>query len=250
MARSLPTCMAVVHRALPGQIQMSTSRPTSGGGLRRLFRSCCPPASTLWCWTMLLWSLPAGLRCTESFFSNETLVLVWFGRRRHARSISTSCLGLIAPTKISQKRCCVVVDEVRVFRLLRAITDDLALLREEFDAGEARRADRMWLRGVKYTFVTSIEACVDVAQHICSAQGWGPPQDNGDAMKVLARHGMLSAELSDAMRKAVGFRNVLVHEYVEVSDEIVVSRLGNLGDLERFVEQVTAFLRGGPGVAR
>lgn len=100
----------------------------------------------------------------------------------------------------------------------------------------------MWLRGVKYTFVTSIEACIDVAQHICSAQGWGPPADNGDAMKVLGSHGVLNGELSDVMRKAVGFRNVLVHEYVEVSDEIVVARLGDLGDLEQFVERVLALL--------
>jgi uncharacterized protein YutE (UPF0331/DUF86 family) len=59
-----------------------------------------------------------------------------------------------------------VVDEVRVFRLLRAITDALDVLRQEASAGEERRADPMWLRGVKYTFVTSIEVCVDIAQHI------------------------------------------------------------------------------------
>lgn len=44
------------------------------------------------------------------------------------------------------------------------------------------------------------------------------------------------------MRKAVGFRNILVHEDVEVSDEIVVSRLGDLSDLDEFVERVTAFV--------
>lgn len=126
--------------------------------------------------------------------------------------------------------------------MLRAVTDDLSVLRCEARAGEDRRADPMWLRGVKYTFVTSIEACIDVAQHICSAQGWGPPADNGDAMKVLGSHGVLNGELSDVMRKAVGFRNVLVHEYVEVSDEIVVARLGDLGDLEQFVERVLALL--------
>jgi uncharacterized protein YutE (UPF0331/DUF86 family) len=143
-----------------------------------------------------------------------------------------------------------VVDEVRVFRLLRAIADDLGVLHQESNADEVRRGDPMWLRGVKYTFVTSIEACIDIAQHICSAQGWGPPADNGDAMKVLGRHGTLTPEVSDAMRKAVGFRNVLVHEYVEVSDEIVASRLGNLRDLEEFVEQVTEFLHDGSGVPR
>ena len=65
-------------------------------------------------------------------------------------------------------------------------------------------------------------------------------------MNVLGRHGALTADLSDAMRKAVGFRNVLVHEYVEVSDAIVESRLGDLRDLKQYVEQVTAFLRDGP----
>jgi uncharacterized protein YutE (UPF0331/DUF86 family) len=143
-----------------------------------------------------------------------------------------------------------VVDEVRVLRLLRVVTDDLGVLHRESDAGEERRADPMWLRGVKYTFVTSIEACIDIAQHICSAQGWGPPADNGDAMEVLGRHGTLTPEVSDAMRTAVGFRNVLEHEYVEVSDEIVASRLGNLRDLEEFVEQVTEFLHDGSGVPR
>jgi uncharacterized protein YutE (UPF0331/DUF86 family) len=52
------------------------------------------------------------------------------------------------------------------------------------------------------------------------------------------------------MRKAVGFRNVLVHEYVAVSDEIVTSRLNALRDLEQFVEQVTAFLHDGPAATR
>lgn len=135
-----------------------------------------------------------------------------------------------------------MVDEVRVLRLLRVVTDELDVLRQEADAGEERRADPIWLRGVKYTFVTSIEACIDVAQHICSAQGWGPPADNGDAMKVLGRHGALTADVSDSMRRAVGFRNVLVHEYVKVSDEIVVLRLQDLRDLEQFVGQVIAYL--------
>jgi len=67
-----------------------------------------------------------------------------------------------------------VVDEGRILRLLRGITDDLTILRRESAADEARRADPIWLRGVKYTFVTAIEACIDVAQHICSAEGWGP----------------------------------------------------------------------------
>lgn len=44
------------------------------------------------------------------------------------------------------------------------------------------------------------------------------------------------------MRQAVGFRNVLVHEYVAVSDDMVVARLSDLSDLRLFVRQVALFL--------
>jgi uncharacterized protein YutE (UPF0331/DUF86 family) len=89
-----------------------------------------------------------------------------------------------------------VVDKVRVLRLLRTITDDLAVLRSASDDGPQRREDPLWLRGVKYTFVTCIEACVDIAQHVCAAEGWGPPRDNGDAVALLGTHGIIESELA------------------------------------------------------
>ncbi len=135
-----------------------------------------------------------------------------------------------------------MVDEVRVLRLLRAITGDLSVLRHESDADDQRRADPIWLRGVKYTFVTAIEACVDVAQHICATQGWGPPADNGDAIRLLGDHGALAATLALSLRKAVGFRNVLVHDYITVNDEIVVARLHALDDLDEFVRQIAVYM--------
>ncbi len=135
-----------------------------------------------------------------------------------------------------------MVDEVRVLRLLRSISDDLAVLRAETSADPERRADPLWLRGVKYTFVTAIEAGVDVAQHVCASEGWGPPRDNGDAVLLLGAHGVLAADLADRLRRAVGFRNVLVHDYVEVDDGIVLERLANLADLEDFVAVVAAWV--------
>ncbi|HSL08004.1 MAG TPA: DUF86 domain-containing protein [Pseudonocardiaceae bacterium] len=96
--------------------------------------------------------------------------------------------------------------------------------------------------GVKYTFVTAIEAGIDVAQHVCASEGWGPPRDNGDAIRLLGAHGVLSVDLADRLRRAVGFRNVLVHDYIEVDDGIVLERLANLADLDDFVAVVAARL--------
>lgn len=131
-----------------------------------------------------------------------------------------------------------MVDELRVLRLLRSISDDLAVLRAEASADPGRRADPLWLRGVKYTFVTAI----DVAQHVCVVQGWGPPRDSGDAIRLLGARGVLPTDLADRLRRVVGFRNVLVHDYVEVDDGIMFERLAKLADLDDFVAVVASWL--------
>ncbi len=50
------------------------------------------------------------------------------------------------------------------------------------------------------------------------------------------------ADLATSMRKAVGFRDSLVHDYIEVDDEIVVGRLKHVSELDEFVRQVAAYV--------
>lgn len=138
-----------------------------------------------------------------------------------------------------------MVDEARVERLLRAVADDLAFLRAEAAAPAERRDDPAWLRAVKYSFVTAIEACLDVAQHLCASEGWGPPSTNADALLVLGRHQVIEAPLARRLAAAVGFRNILVHDYVTVDDAIVLDRLDDPSDLEDFVASVAAWLADG-----
>jgi uncharacterized protein YutE (UPF0331/DUF86 family) len=45
------------------------------------------------------------------------------------------------------------------------------------------------------------------------------------------------------MRQAVGFRNVLVHEYLDV-DAVVTARLQDLDDLRRFAACVARYVSG------
>lgn len=134
------------------------------------------------------------------------------------------------------------MDETRVLRLLRSIEQDLGSLDAEADADSNRQADRLWLPGVKYLLLSAIEGCIDVAQHLCAVNGWGPPSDNGDAMAVLGAHGILDSATSTAMRRAVGFRNVLVHEYIRVDDEIVRLRVRDHRDLENFVTAIAELI--------
>ena len=131
------------------------------------------------------------------------------------------------------------VDPTRVLRLLRSVMDEVAVLGREASASPERRQDPLWLRGVKFSFVVAIEAAVDTAQHLCAASGWGPPDDNGHAMRLLGEHGVIDQDLALRMARAVGFRNVLVHDYARVDDDLVVRRLGDLSDLTEFARAVS-----------
>jgi uncharacterized protein YutE (UPF0331/DUF86 family) len=137
-----------------------------------------------------------------------------------------------------------MVDPERLHRILRRITDDVATLRGYTGRpADTVRSDAAALGHVKYLFVTALEGCVDAAQHVCASEGYGPPDTNADAMRVLGDHGVLSDALAQQMAKAVGFRNVLVRGYLDVDDERVVSYLKELDDLDAFVDAVAELLK-------
>jgi uncharacterized protein YutE (UPF0331/DUF86 family) len=141
-----------------------------------------------------------------------------------------------------------MVDPQRLSRVLTRVRQDLAVLRRYADHDRAELlGDDARMGHVKYLFVTLVEGCIDAAQHICASDGLGPPDTNADAMLVLARNGLLPAELAATMADAVRFRNVLVHLYAEVDDTRVADNLSLLDEVERFVAALTALLEPADG---
>jgi uncharacterized protein YutE (UPF0331/DUF86 family) len=134
-----------------------------------------------------------------------------------------------------------MVDEGRVARLLRQVSERTARLGEAA-ARPADERESLWLDGVKYLFVTTIEGCVDVAQHIASSERWAPPDSNAASVRALGERGVIDAELGAALARAVGLRNVLEHQYAAVDDTIVIAALDRLAEFDRFVSDVSAWL--------
>jgi len=62
-------------------------------------------------------------------------------------------------------------------------------------------------------------------------------------MILLAEHRVLDADLAGRVRQAVGFRNILVHDYIDVDDAVVVARLADLSDLDDFVAALAHLTR-------
>jgi uncharacterized protein YutE (UPF0331/DUF86 family) len=130
-----------------------------------------------------------------------------------------------------------MVDAERLTRILNRVRTDLADLRS-VEAGSLTDDD-VALRAVKYSFVTAIEGCVRAAQHILSSEGLGVPETNAAAIRLLGERGVVNRELARRVARAVGFRNVLVHEYADVDDAQVIANLDLLPDLAELVSQLS-----------
>ena len=137
-----------------------------------------------------------------------------------------------------------MVDRERLTALLRRLASDVGYLRARADGDRAAlRADEERLSGLKYRFVTALETVVSIAQHLSAGQGWGPPESNAASVRLLGRHGVIEQELANRLGSAVGFRNVLVHEYAQVDDDLAVAQLDEVGDLAAFLVATTTWLR-------
>lgn len=81
------------------------------------------------------------------------------------------------------------------------------------------------------------EAAIDLAMHLVRQYQLGLPQHSRDAFELLHDANLLGAQLAQSMQGMVGFRNVVVHDYQELSVDIVRSILENkLDDFRAFMQ--------------
>jgi uncharacterized protein YutE (UPF0331/DUF86 family) len=85
----------------------------------------------------------------------------------------------------------------------------------------------------------AIQLCVDIAAHIIAAREISAPTTMAAAFESLQVLQVLSPELATSMKKAVGFRNIVVHNYQEIDWEIVFNICHHkLDDFRAFAQAI------------
>jgi uncharacterized protein YutE (UPF0331/DUF86 family) len=67
----------------------------------------------------------------------------------------------------------------------------------------------------------AVQLCVDVAAHLIAETDAPAPATMGEAFDRLVEMKALEPELAARMKKAVGFRNIAVHNYLAIDWQIV-----------------------------
>ncbi len=107
----------------------------------------------------------------------------------------------------------------------------------EFDADP-------YLRDIAERNLEVAAQCVlDISHRLISLAGGPRPRDYYEAILRLGELGMLPPDFAAHLAPLAGFRNILVHEYLEVDWQEVYRNLQQIDDLAKFAELVREWLR-------
>lgn len=90
-----------------------------------------------------------------------------------------------------------------------------------------------------------IQNIIDICAILNSDLKLRMPETEEDVFEGLVRAGILPREMTNKLRLMKGFRNILVHRYGRINDELAFETLHeHLNDIYEFVELVEKFLEG------
>ena len=65
------------------------------------------------------------------------------------------------------------------------------------------------------------QAAIDMAMHIVAVNHYGIPQTSSGAFELLYKNRVINEKLYKSLKAMTGFRNIVIHEYQTVDNEIL-----------------------------
>lgn len=99
-------------------------------------------------------------------------------------------------------------------------------------------------RAVERMFENAIQACSDLAQHVATRAFAYSGSTAKGAIRTLNQEGVLDSETAATLISAVGFRNVLAHEYGQIDPAQVYEILQTgLEVYDRYSQQIAKWVQ-------
>jgi len=120
---------------------------------------------------------------------------------------------------------------------LRRHLDHLRTIRVRVSGREALERDLSLHNDVLFSLLTVCQLVIDIAGELSARRGEAF-EDYTQAVRNLARDARFPSDLVRELERLPGFRNVIIHEYVALDMDRVVTALAGLDPVERFAEIV------------
>lgn len=143
-----------------------------------------------------------------------------------------------------------MLDIYKIRTRLEETRKRLSLLKKDFRplAEEKLTTDENLYASAERHLEVAIQSCLDIANHLVAALGLErPKKEAGEVFLTLAKEKIISQNLAAVMKKILGYRNILIHEYLEVErHQTYLNIQKGLEDLERFGKEIEEFLSSKP----
>jgi uncharacterized protein YutE (UPF0331/DUF86 family) len=92
---------------------------------------------------------------------------------------------------------------------------------------------------VIFNLQKAIQGCIDIAAHIISDEDLGLPGSTNEMFYLLEENGYLGRDLTEKMVKAVGFRNLIAHEYEKLDlEQVYKVAQKDIRDLQAYIKAI------------
>lgn len=106
---------------------------------------------------------------------------------------------------------------------------------EEYEGNPENLQDYRKMDMIVLNLQRACEAVLDLAMYVVSTRKLGLPQNKRDAIIFLEENKIIDSNMSKNMQGMIGFRNIAVHDYKEIDEEILKDVIENhLNDLLDF----------------
>lgn len=135
-----------------------------------------------------------------------------------------------------------------VARKLKALADFIQRARRRRPASvDDLKADTDLQDALSMALLVAIQECIDIAFHIVTDERWGSPASYAESFELLAKNGVISPALAQAMTSATSLRNRLAHGYAAVDVQRLWSELpAGLDALDEFARSIATFIAAAP----
>lgn len=85
----------------------------------------------------------------------------------------------------------------------------------------------------------AVQLCVDIGAHVISEHNLPSPETMGKTFQILQQANIIDAITAENLQKAVGFRNIAVHNYQRINwliVHIIVNK--HMSDFSKFAKQI------------
>ncbi len=124
--------------------------------------------------------------------------------------------------------------------MIDLIDENIRLIEEIRSQGyEPFSKNRRDIQAAKHSLQESIEACLDIGNHIIAEKGFRRAEDYKDIYKVLEEEEIIEPELSAKLQEMAQFRNLLVHRYGTIDLKRIFNIITkDVKDIQKFVKTI------------